>query len=71
MTVHTRSLVRRHIAGPYTAVAVLNYYDEKLFDWAAYLGVGDDEYIAACGEKLDHVAARMLFGEIEEGKYRL
>ncbi|HLC01965.1 MAG TPA: hypothetical protein VJK02_02930 [Anaerolineales bacterium] len=71
MKTHQRDLRRRGVAGTYSVVAAINYFDGELFDWAAYLGEGNSEHIAAHGEKCDHDVAHALFPDLPEASYRL
>jgi hypothetical protein len=61
-------------------VAVVNYYEGELFDWAAYIGGSKKgaereewctEDVAAHGCKLSRADAMHYFPELDIGRYRL
>lgn len=70
MTSHTRAMRSIWMAGPYTVVAVANFFDGELFDWAAYLGTGDEARVAEDGEKVNPEKAALLFPDLPPEKYR-
>jgi hypothetical protein len=70
VTEDVRKLMSRLVAGPFCAVAAVNYFDGELFDWAAYLGRGNMEQVAMYGEKIEPKISVMLFPELPAEKYR-
>jgi len=71
MTTHRRELSILHIAGLFYVVAAANYFDDELFDWAAYLGPWDDEAkLHSDGEKVDPGVAAKLFPGLPHERYR-
>jgi len=70
MTEHRRELTRKWIAGVWSVVAVVNYFDGELFDWSAYMGAGDDEENAQDGEKVERQVAAALFPDLPAERYR-
>ena len=70
MTEHRRELKRKWIAGTWSVVAAVNYFDDEIFDWAAYLGAGEDEEVASEGEKVEQKVACTLFPDLPADRYR-
>jgi DUF971 family protein len=58
-------------------VAVVNYHNDVIYDWAAYIGYGTSQqeekcyaYVAEHGNKLNHEDAFYYFPYLPQNKWR-
>ena len=70
--IRTQVFLYTHTLEAVQVVAAMNFHDDDLFDWAAYIGPWEwgKERIAATGCKLTAEQAVTFFGLLPTEKYR-